>query len=214
MNQHPSTSGLKLDESDLILIKEAINNGGKIWENEVIEPVKKKIKAFFRQALNEQCCYCRRDTTDEFNMVLDIEHILPKSVFNHFMFSPFNLSISCKRCNMEIKKEDTSFLFDVTLAKEQHDDSSNYQFLHPNFDVYAHHINVEIYRYGESRLIKYVVLSNSLKGIYTKEYFKLDLLERDSFDSAQGLDVQELKYSQLMDREIISEIEQLFKGHG
>ena len=100
-----------LDNADIAIIEQAIAARGKIWENDILDPVKRKIKDHYRGILNENCCYCRRDTTDEFNMVLDIEHVLPKAVYATFMFTPFNLSVSCKRCNMEIKGNQISFLF-------------------------------------------------------------------------------------------------------
>lgn len=198
---------LNQDDQDIIL--EAIRQGGKIWDNEILEPVKRKIKNFYRHALNEQCCYCRRDTTDEFNMVLDIEHILPKSKFAIFMFSPFNLSVACKRCNMEIKKEDVSFLIDQITAQQEHNDATNYLLLHPNYDQYSDHLNLQIYRYDDKRLVKYHILDNSEKGSYTKSYFKLDLIEQDSFDNAQGIKTQEYKFSAMMDRNQIEQIQKL-----
>ncbi len=101
---------MSLDISEhLTAIETAINAGGNIWENELLSDLKSKVKEYYREKLNEQCCYCRKNTHGEFKMVLDIEHILPKSKFRHFMFHTYNLSVSCKRCNMNIKREDFSF---------------------------------------------------------------------------------------------------------
>ena len=204
-----------LSDDDIQLIKKAIEiseeTGVKLWDQDILKPVKKKIKSSFRGLLGERCCYCCKNTFGEFNMVLDIEHILPKAHFKQFEFSPFNLSVACKRCNMNIKGEDRTFLKDQTIAKENPEDEGNYKFIHPNFNDYFQHIQYIVSIINDKKLIKYSVIGDSEKGKFTKEYFELEKLEVDSFNEAQGVKANESKYSDLMTREVVKEIQDLLE---
>ncbi|RZK10312.1 MAG: HNH endonuclease [Flavobacterium sp.] len=177
---------LTFNESDLEAIQLEKSDILNIWESTHIKALKRKIKKHYRSAQNENCCYCRKNTVGEFNMVLDIEHILPKSLFSGFMFEIKNLSISCKRCNMEIKKDDISFLIQSQSFLDDPFDAKHYKFIHPNSDTYYDHIDVEVSIKNENKMIKYTVLQGSPKGSFTYTYFKLHALEVDSFDRSQG----------------------------
>jgi len=41
--------------------------------------VKVKTREYHLQRHEESCCYCRRSLEGEFNLVIDREHVLPKS---------------------------------------------------------------------------------------------------------------------------------------
>ena len=125
-----------LTQGDVDAIKNSIDNclqNGitNIWDDQGLALVKQKIKTQYRGLLGEQCCYCRKNIHGEFKMVLDIEHILPKSKYLQFSLSPFNLSVSCKKCNMNIKGEDISFLKDPIIAHDEPENVDNYKFIHP-----------------------------------------------------------------------------------
>lgn len=199
-----------LDNTDIAIVEEAVAAGGNIWDNPVLVPVKRKIKDYYRGVLNENCCYCRRDTTDEFNMVLDIEHILPKTIFPAYMFTPFNLSVSCKRCNMEIKKDQITFLFN-SIPPAVPEDGTNYKFIHPNFDIYGNHLTKEMYQYEDKKLVKYSVVNASPKGVYTKDFFELNKFEQDSFNNAQGIQTKPKQFSDLIPDDLVKEIQDLLK---
>ena len=96
-----------LSEDDIVIIKSAIEiakrDNIKIWDQKILDPVKKKMKGFMRTLLEERCCYCCKNIVGEFNMVLDIEHVLPKAHFKHFEFaismiaSKISFVIACSR---------------------------------------------------------------------------------------------------------------------
>jgi hypothetical protein len=119
---------------------------------------------------------------------IDIEHVLPKGngKYPELTFELRNLSVSCKRCNMGIKREDTSFYIggqnDVAPFK-----SANYKFIHPNLDVANDHLEILTMQHNEKLMIKYEVVGASTKGRSAYEYFKLRTLELNSFDEAQDL---------------------------
>lgn len=173
-------------EDEKCIIAECINEGGRVWENKKLDDIKTKIKDYYMHKHHECCCYCHRNLHGEFRMVIDIEHILPKSLFPDFMFDLENLNIACKRCNMKIKRDKTDFVVDINTVKSNYKQSEQYYFIHPNLDVYQDHMIYELYIKNDIKLIKYTHISN--KGEYTYNYFKLMDLEIDTLDRAQGIE--------------------------
>jgi hypothetical protein len=201
-------NGLTFNQDDLMAIECAKNEGGRVWYSAHLSELKAKIKAYYRVSQGEQCCYCRKNTNGEFNMVLDIEHILPQSIFSQFMFEINNLSVSCKRCNMMIKKNDISFIAEGANIVEIPFLSSNYKFIHPNLDQYFDHISYEVSIRNNETMIKYSVVMESEKGSYTYDYFKFHELEVDSFNRAQGIE-SNVAISDQIDSNLALEIDQL-----
>ncbi len=203
-----------LTQADVDAIKNSIENCSqnadtKIWDEEELGPVKQKIKAHYRGLLGERCCYCCKNTHGEFKLVLDIEHILPKAHYLQFALSPFNLSVACKRCNMNVKGEDVSFLIDPVAAHTNPEDENNYKFIHPNLDMYFDHLCYESIIRNDQKIIKYTVTNSSTKGKFTYDYFRLKELEIDTVNAAQGVKVGSQKFSDLLKKETIEEIELL-----
>lgn len=119
---------------------------------------------------------------------IDPEHVLPKAdgQFPQLSFELKNLSVSCKRCNMGIKGKDISF-YSGELDAVDPFRSDYYKFIHPNLDVVDDHLRVISLQINANRMVKYQVVNTSVKGRYAYEYFKLQKLELNSFDQAQGL---------------------------
>ncbi|MFO4650249.1 HNH endonuclease [Vibrio cholerae] len=158
------------------------------WDkNASLISLKDKIKNFGLIKTASRCCYCGRNMHGEFRMNIDIEHILPKSIFPKQMFKGKNLSVSCKRCNMNIKKSKIDFLEGInsghtgTLLRSRY-----YKIIHPNLDNYDAHLLLITWQVGRKVMLKYSVVNRSSKGAFTYEYFKLDRLEKNNFDMAQG----------------------------
>ncbi|MES1181990.1 MAG: HNH endonuclease [Flavobacterium sp.] len=170
------------DNADIITANAA---GGKIWKNKCLDRLKQKIKDDFIFDDTSQCCYCARLFKGEFRMVIDIEHILPQSIFSTERFAIANLNVACKRCNMEIKKADTSFILSIPNMGINYYQSQHYKIIHPNLDTYTTHIVLKTVRNGNAIFIKYVKKDDQ-KGKYTYDYFKLNELELDTINKAQG----------------------------
>jgi len=178
---------LVFEQVDLDNIEAARAAGGNVWENDILKDVKVKIKNHFLAVSFPKCCYCSRSVVGEFRMVIDIEHILPKSSYATLMFNVQNLNISCKRCNMEIKRNKVDFIVDSDVMGVDYFNSAHYKLVHPNLDRYSEHIEVKSFRIGEVIFNKYVVHTES-KGQYTYDYFALSELEIDNLNQAQGLE--------------------------
>lgn len=202
---------MEYTREDSINIALAYGEGGDVWNNVRVEQIKARIKEFYRLSSDEQCCYCKKDFGDEFNMVIDIEHILPKSIFHDYMFEVFNLNIACKRCNMRIKKDKIDFIVNIDKIIEQRFETSNYRFIHPNFDNYFNHIEIIQVIRNNKKLIKYFVVKNSMKGNYTYNYFQLDKREIDTINEAQGISVKEFELLKLPE-EITINLNELLKN--
>lgn len=169
--------------------KEAIlqaTNESKPWDSNHIKILKGRIKEHHQNIQKKLCCYCQRDTLDEFTYVLDIEHILPKSKYPKHTFDIWNLSVSCKRCNMQIKGQKIDFLVDQSFLTSKVNDSNSYRFIHPNFDFKENHLKRLVYQICEQRIVVYDIVGNSEKGKYTYTYFQLKSFEINSFDHAQN----------------------------
>jgi hypothetical protein len=154
------------------------------WNEDEVKTVKNKIRNYFILNGIAPCCYCRRSMHKQHKLDIDTEHVLPKGQFYQYTFEMKNLNIACKRCNMGIKLEDTSFF----LGGENCNDpfkSAHYSFIHPNLDVPKDHLSIKSEQSDDVLIIKYAVVNNSAKGRATYEYFKLKELEYNSIDEAQ-----------------------------
>ncbi|SDR02394.1 hypothetical protein SAMN05421664_3160 [Chryseobacterium soldanellicola] len=194
---------------ELQIIEKVKSEGDDIWKNKLLEPIKRKIKLYYRTNNSEQCCYCRRDFQDEFNYVIDIEHILPKGniLFTEYMFEIDNLNISCKRCNMNIKNDRIDFIVDISKIKPDYKISNKYYFIHPNFDNYFEHIDYEVSIRNNKKLIKYITKSD--KGRYSYTYFHLERIEIDTFSEAQGVKTLDTELNPTLPEETKSRFEEL-----
>lgn len=203
---------MNLTEQDIQNIETAVAAGGDIWNNPLVSDFKRRVKEYYRNLGNEQCCYCKKNFQGEFNMVIDIEHILPKGKpeFRELMFVLTNLNVACKRCNMNIKSTKTDFLHSINTAANNHEDSNQYKFIHPNSDVYFDHLEVFQRIENDKKLIKYRVVADSSKGNYTYKYFRLNELEIDSINQAQGLK-QKTELSDKIDKSIQDRLRDAFK---
>jgi hypothetical protein len=174
-----------LTDEDLIVINAAVAKGGDVWNCSTLENIKTRIKSHFRNGDEGHCCYCRRRFKGEFKLDIDIEHVLPKSKFRDFIFEIFNLNISCKRCNMLIKKERTDFLVDVANIHLNPRSSEQYLIIHPNFDNYFDNMLHYVVICNHEEMVMFIPKQD--KGQFTHDFFRLTEIQIDTFNKAQGI---------------------------
>jgi hypothetical protein len=150
-----------------------------------IKSAKNAIRDLHLQRQEHTCCYCRLSVHGGGHFMIDREHVLPKAKYKTYTFEIWNLSVSCKRCNMELKRERDAFVVDKS-ATAQFQDSANYRIIHPNFDEWEAHLEREMIQLSRSVMTKIVVVGDSAKGRYTFDFFKLQDLTKDSFDKVQN----------------------------
>ena len=151
-----------------------------------LQSVKRKIKQHHLRRQDFDCAYCKVSLTGRTGLSTDREHVLPKSKYKAYTYKSANLTVACKRCNMEIKKNSLQFLVNKNLGPHL-EHGANYLILHPNFDDWYAHIGIVSMRMDRQKLMKYVLNAKSKKAQYTYDYFKLRDLEIASFDAAQGM---------------------------
>lgn len=158
----------------------------KPWDVTELKNLKTRLKVYLLETTKNQCCYCRKNMNGEFAMVIDIEHVLPQAKYKPYTFSIFNLSVSCKRCNMPIKGQKDDFYDgpDPLL-------SGSYKIIHPNHDSYFYHMHYYESTFNGTVAVKYHVQNGSAKGMYTYNYFKLQRREVGALDEMQGLTATE-----------------------
>ncbi|SFD01084.1 HNH endonuclease [Collimonas sp. OK412] len=183
MARHPDNA-FAYTQQEQALIAQALAEA-KPWNAPCAAPLKTRIYAYHKDLQKEMCCYCLRNHIGEFKLVIDTEHILPKEKYRPHMFEIWNLSVSCKRCNMKVKGQRIDFLADATFASVGTQDNSAYHFVHPNLDEVRQHLSRVALEVDGERLVSYVVKGNSAKGTFHVDYFRLRELEIATFDAAQ-----------------------------
>lgn len=155
----------------------------------VLTELKKRIRDFHLLRQKEQCCYCRLNLAGGGSFQVDREHIIPKSKFPALTYEISNLSVACKRCNMEYKKNGVTFLLSPTDIEGRHVDKTQYRFIHPNFEVYSTFIRRRQEQDGDHVFVMFSFDQSCKKSKFTYDYFNLKGLELNSFDSAQGIEI-------------------------
>lgn len=112
------------------------------WSSDLLKGVRSEIRNFYRTQQKARCAYCRNVITKSASGC-HVEHIVPKSKYTEFMFTPKNLCVICPDCN-EIKREkEVSNNLEEMLKKEPKrypHSSSAFLIYHPHFDDYEDHI--------------------------------------------------------------------------
>ncbi|MBV4507515.1 hypothetical protein HU751_022025 [Pseudomonas sp. BW13M1] len=161
-----------------------------IWESAHVAPIKQRLKAHKRREQGERCCYCQRPIGGEYNMVLDIEHVLPKSQFNHCIFDLPNLAVACAKCNRKVKRARLDFIDPALLRIPRMHKSllfnpDYYRIAHPNLTDAYKHLTINVHLVGRSTLFHYDLLTPM--GKYMYDFFELHEFESESISHAQGI---------------------------
>ncbi|MBM1169923.1 HNH endonuclease [Microvirga arabica] len=184
----PTLDSFVMSEEELEAITAAMTDEHP-WDvkNELVKSVKNKIRAHHLERHGDTCCYCRTNLHGGGHFMIDREHVLPKGKYKRFAYEIWNLSVSCKRCNMQFKIEDDEFVVDKQDGAE-FQDSSNYRIVHPNYDEWEQHLDRVSQQSNRKLLVIYAIVNQSEKGRYTYDYFGLKELEVNSFDEGQGIE--------------------------
>ncbi|UZE07032.1 HNH endonuclease [Pseudomonas corrugata] len=194
---HPALSGfiISAEEQAAVDFALTLDDSWKL-EQEAMEPVrgilkslKDRIRAFHLQRQAGLCCYCRDPLPNDSGILVDREHIIPKSHLKILTYVMTNLSVACKRCNMEIKKNKLAILEDPASIEANHLNESAYRIIHPNFEDFEQFIVRKQEQEGKAVLVKFITKLDCDKTSFTLNFFKLRDLERNTFDAAQGIPV-------------------------
>jgi uncharacterized protein (TIGR02646 family) len=156
----------------------------KVWENASLKDVRNSLKRHIRlnRVDGNKCAYCLKSFHNEHNMNIDVEHILPKGDYSEYTFTLKNLTIACKRCNLQIKGSDTSFL-NENFDRKKPFKSKYYKITHPVID--KNNLSLVEMHFQTAHIVKYQY--NNIKSENTYNYFKLREVEIDTLNTAQGI---------------------------
>lgn len=166
----------------------------------VLVSIKKRIRDFHLLRQKNQCCYCRLNLAGGGSFIVDREHIIPKSKSPRLTYEISNLSVACKRCNMEYKKNGVTFLVSPKNAEAAHTDKAQYKFIHPNFESYSSFITRHQRQDGDDVFVRFTFDRACAKSNFTCEFFDLKGLEVNSYNAAQGIPISlrdEIKLQEL-----------------
>ncbi len=123
----------------------------KCWDKSIYDRIKKNLKKYYCRTQKRMCFYCKTELEaachDE-----HIEHIVHKEFRPMWMFEPLNLGISCSQCNVKkgVKHALREFARNSVILPIG---SVFYRIVHPHFDVYAKHIELEEDLFVKARIM-------------------------------------------------------------
>ncbi|MGI7029369.1 HNH endonuclease [Raoultella ornithinolytica] len=110
---------------------------------------RKEVRDYYRDEQGFICPYCGRLREEFHGGQWDIDHIIPKSSYPEYLYTPRNLAVTCKDCNT-YKSKDNPLLSPLAHQSPYPNNSEYYKIIHPHFDLYDDHIRLTRDRNGRS----------------------------------------------------------------
>ncbi|EPF72282.1 hypothetical protein P253_01402 [Acinetobacter indicus CIP 110367] len=152
-----------------------------IWKCERFKSLKIKYKELLKVKFQNSCAYCQRALAHDENIIIDLEHVLPKAEYKKYIFNLTNLTISCRRCNTAPRKgRRKDFIVNNHLGSQYsiNDFSAqNYKFIHPNLEDVTQFYELNLLQKGRRKYLRYELKNWHPKREYTIEFFKLKEIE-------------------------------------
>ncbi|WP_029687004.1 HNH endonuclease [Tatumella saanichensis] len=120
------------------------------WDGtcETRKAFRKEVREYYKAAQDYTCPYCGRHRQEFHGTQWDIDHIIPKSSHTEYLYTPKNLTVTCKDCNIFKSNKDplTCFLPSGTLYPN---DSDKFCIIHPHIDDYQQHLELKQNKKGQ-----------------------------------------------------------------
>jgi len=113
-----------------------VQQSSNYWGEDAVDPVRTEIKNHYIAEQNYTCVYCNRQIVTTNKALWDAEHVICRDSVPRFMFTPQNLAISCRDCNITKGQKEVR----TTNRKKFPNESKHYLIVHPHFDTYSDHI--------------------------------------------------------------------------
>ncbi|MGV6945270.1 HNH endonuclease [Sphingobacterium kyonggiense] len=174
------------------------------WQDEDITDIRSSIREYYRTEQKAQCAYCRQTISLTSASNCQVEHIVPKSKYIHFIAEPKNLCVICADCN-EIKRSqeilnDVPDVTNNTRIRRYPRTSGAFKIVHPHFDNYSEHLLI----------INGFYFDKSTKGGYTIVFCNLNRkLHKLGYENPEFSDIELMEVMQTY----ISETDALRKIH-
>lgn len=163
----------------------------KIWKCERFKSLKLRYKELLKAKYENSCAYCQRALAHDENIIIDIEHVLPKAEYKKYIFNLTNLTVSCRRCNTAPRKgRRKDFIVNNHLGHNYSLNdfySHNYKFIHPNLEDVTQFYELNMIQRGRKKYLRYDLKKWHPKRDYTIEFFKLKEIEVGSLNDFYGI---------------------------
>lgn len=110
---------------------------------------RKEVRDYYRDEQGFTCPYCGRLREEFHGGQWDIDHIIPKSSYPEYLYTPRNLTVTCKDCNT-YKSKNNPLLNSLRSKAPYPDNSESYKIIHPHFDSFHEHIKLARDKKGRS----------------------------------------------------------------
>lgn len=165
--------------------------GNKIWKCDRFKKIKSQYKTLLKLRFENSCAYCQRALAHDENIVIDLEHVLPKKEYKKYTFTLSNLVISCRRCNTPPRKGTRKDFIVNNHLGTRYDISDfypeNYKFIHPNLEDVTQYYELILLQKGRKKFLRYDLKKWHPKRAYTLDFFMLKEIEIGSLDSYAGI---------------------------
>lgn len=114
------------------------------WGCDDLQEIRSNIRRFYRDVQRGLCPYCMKAISLHAAGNAHVEHILPKSLFQSFIFEPKNLCVICADCNTA--KNNGNAINDDEMdtcngaAQTYPRSTKRFKIVHPHIDEYSEHI--------------------------------------------------------------------------
>ena len=157
------------------------------WACKEFFPLKKRLKVRLKKDFDNTCAFCQRTLAEDEDIVIDIEHVLPKHKYVCYSFDERNLVISCRRCNTGAQKGTTTDFINYLIDNNKYDESvdfslNNYRFIHPKYENTRDFYELACLQAGRSVFMRYEINQEHPKLEYTFDFFNLKKLERGTLE--------------------------------
>jgi len=117
----------------------------KNWGDEDLATYRKDVRDYYRKIQQGFCAFCKAGLSLTSAANCHVEHLVPKSKRQEFVFEPKNLCVICADCNeikraKEIEAVEPDSLARGSKVKRYPRTSGAFLIVHPHFDIWEDHI--------------------------------------------------------------------------
>lgn len=179
----------QLDIISGIIAEESFNSES--WMCDEVEILRPVIRQYYVTEQNSTCPYCKMKLNTQRGRSWDVEHIIPRSTVENFMFEPLNLCVACVECNSAKSNKEVT----TSRAKKRYP-RVGYTIIHPHFDDYKAHICVireGLFYFPKTKKGEKTIYTCELNRFYSYARFDENLNDLDDMIALLASNLHETK---------------------
>lgn len=164
----------------------------KPWNCKAFKKEKERIKDELKEEFRLKCSYCLRAFSSDEDIIIHIEHVLPKDLYKKYTFEPRNLALSCPRCNTGSQKGTRTDFINSLLVGNSYNENvdfalENYKFIHPKLEKNSNFYTLIDLDIDGDVFRRYKMIKKHPKLCYTFRFFNLKKVQVGNLNSCMGL---------------------------